>query len=284
MVEEIRTKTKIMKYKVVVLDLDGTLMNSDKNLSEENRATLIELQKQGARVLLASGRPTYGIVPVAEKLELKQYGGYILAYNGCEVIECATFNVLHKNAVDSDLHAKIYELTKAENCTLLTYLDDVIITENISDKYAQYEANLNRMEIREVSNLLQTLKDNSATPCKMLAVGEPNNIIKLQERINSEGDCSEKICAFRSEPFFLEIVPLNIDKGATLNKLFPLLNVMKEETIGFGDGFNDLTMIEAVGCGVAMANAQQEVKDIAQATTLSNDENGVAHYIRQNLL
>ncbi|MFI3327944.1 MAG: Cof-type HAD-IIB family hydrolase [Rikenellaceae bacterium] len=271
-----------MKYKVIVLDLDGTLMNSEKNLSEENRSTLIELQKQGTRVMLASGRPTYGIMPVAQKLELEKYNGYILAYNGCEVIECATMKTLHKNAVNKDFHKKIYDLTKAEGCTLLTYLDEVIVTENNEDKYVQYEANLNRMEVRKVENLLQTLVERDAEPCKLLAVGEPENIIKLQEKINAE--CGTQICAFRSEPFFLEIVPLNIDKGATLNKLFPMLGVTKEQTIGFGDGFNDITMIEAVGCGVAMSNAQQELKDIAQATTLSNDEDGVAHYIKQNLI
>ena len=79
-----------MKYQVLVLDLDGTLTNSKKEITEPTRNALIEIQQEGRIVVLASGRPINGVVPLAEKLELKKYGGYMLSFNGARITQCST--------------------------------------------------------------------------------------------------------------------------------------------------------------------------------------------------
>ncbi len=89
---------------------------------------------------------------------------------------------------------------------------------------------------------------------------------------------------YRSEPFFVELVPLNVDKAQSLSRLAEIIGITSNDMIAFGDGFNDLSMIEYAGCGVAMKNAQQPVKDVAQFVTASNDDDGVALFIEENLI
>mgnify|MGYP003300671367 FL=1 len=92
-----------MKYKILVLDLDGTLTNNKKEITEHTLRTLIDTQERGIKIVLASGRPTYGIVPIAEKLELKKYGGYILSYNGGEITNWQTGELMYENVLDADV-------------------------------------------------------------------------------------------------------------------------------------------------------------------------------------
>ena len=92
-----------VNYRMIVLDLDGTLTNSKKQITPHTRETLIRAQQQGIKVVLASGRPTYGIAPIAEQLELATYGGYILAYNGGEIIDWKTRTVLHAQVLDTEV-------------------------------------------------------------------------------------------------------------------------------------------------------------------------------------
>ena len=97
-----------MKYKLLVLDLDGTLTNSKKVITEHTRTTLIEAQKRGLKIVLASGRPTYGVVPLANQLELDKYEGYILSYNGGEIIDWKTGEMMYKNLLDPEVLPYLY--------------------------------------------------------------------------------------------------------------------------------------------------------------------------------
>lgn len=265
---------KSIKYKIVVLDLDGTLTNSKKELSDRNREALIKLQEQEVTVVLASGRPTYGIVPLAQQLKLEQFGGYILSYNGGVIIECATGKEVYSNVLPMDLIEPLYKATIDEELNILSYDNEYIITENASDKYVQIEAHLNKMEVKEVGDFVKVITKPVA---KCLAVGEPEKVIVLERKLKAKFNYAMNI--FRSEPFFLELVPRNIDKAYSLGVLLREIKLNKEEMIAFGDGFNDLSMIKFAGLGVAMSNAQDSVKESANDIALSNDEDGVAVYL-----
>ena len=97
-----------MKYKLLALDLDGTLTNSKKVITPHTRETLLKAQEKGIKIILASGRPTYGIVPLAEQLELQKYEGYILAYNGGEITDWKTKEVISKNLLDPEVLPYLY--------------------------------------------------------------------------------------------------------------------------------------------------------------------------------
>ncbi|MFI3320802.1 MAG: Cof-type HAD-IIB family hydrolase [Rikenellaceae bacterium] len=262
--------------KIVVLDLDGTLTNSKKELTERNKSTLIELQKRGVRVVLASGRPTYGIVPLAQELQLAEYEGYILSFNGGVIIDCATNQAIHSTVLPMELIKPLYTESKEAGAVILSYDHEYIITESPEDIYVGKEAFLNKMAVRKVESFVDVI---TAPVPKCLTVGEPEKLISLEERLKSL--YGSKMSIYRSEPFFLELVPLGIDKANSLGVLLSHLECDKESMVAFGDGFNDLSMIEYAGWGVAMSNAQEVVKSRANDVALSNDEDGVAEYIER---
>ncbi|MFI3261562.1 MAG: Cof-type HAD-IIB family hydrolase [Rikenellaceae bacterium] len=268
-------------YNIIVLDLDGTLTDSKKELSERNRKALIAAQQQGACIVLASGRPTYGIVPIAQALELDKFGGYILSFNGGMIIEYATGKIIYQNSLPEELIKPLYEESKAAGCTILSYDGDVIFAEESAEKnkYVAHEAFLNKMQVRECQSFTEQVKE-PLTKC--LSVGDPELVIELEKHLLSL--YGSKMSIYRSEPFFLELVPLGIDKAQSLEKLLQYTGGSKDEMVAFGDGFNDLSMIEYAGCGVAMANAQNVLLERANQTTLSNDEDGVAVWVEENIL
>ena len=235
-----------MKYKIIVLDLDGTLTNTKKEITPHTLEVLLRAQEKGIKIVLASGRPTYGIAPLAEKLQLSKYEGYILAYNGGEIIDWKTGELMYKNLLDHDVLPYLYQCAKDNNFAIVTYDGEYVLTEHPDDEYVLKEAILNVMKIKK---MYEQLKD--------------------------------RMGVFRSEPYFLELVPKGIDKAQSLAVLLKELGMTKDEMIAIGDGFNDLSMIKYAGMGVAMGNAQQVVKDNADFITLTNEEDGAAYAIEK---
>lgn len=269
----------MQKYKILVLDLDGTLTNSKKEVSEENKKTLIEAQKNGVKIVLASGRPTYGIVPIAQELGIENYGGYILSFNGGTIINWETKETVYESVLPNHVVPGLYSEAKDHGFTILSYKDDHIITENKEDKYVGVEAHLNKMAVKEVPCFLSAVPRSLP---KCLIVGNQEELAILEKKMQTK--YGEEMSIYRSEPFFLELMPQNIDKAQSLQRLLDHLSLTKEEMIACGDGYNDLTMVEFAGLGVAMANAQDAVKNVSNYITLSNDEDGIAHVVKKFIL
>ena len=122
-----------MNYKLLVLDLDGTLTNSKKEITPFTRETLLQAQEKGLHLVLASGRPTYGIVPLAEELNIKQYGGFILSFNGGKVIDLMTDKVLFEQALPPDIVPVLYNRSKEAGLAILSYnrlISDLFLFQN----------------------------------------------------------------------------------------------------------------------------------------------------------
>lgn len=269
----------MMDYKVLVLDIDGTLTNSKKEITPRTKNALIRAQEKGVVIALASGRPSPGIVHVAEELELSKYGGYVLSFNGAVITNYQTKEVVFEKVLPDGIVPILYNESKYAGVSIVSYLDDVIVTETPENKYIEYEAFLNRMQVVKVDDFVDTLR-SPVTKCLM--VGEPELLVKEEERLKKK--LGDRLNVYRSEPFFLEIMPQHIDKAYSLSKLLKHLNLTKEQMIACGDGFNDRSMIEYAGLGVAMCNAQPEVKAVADLVTLTNDEDGVALVVEDYLL
>ena len=169
-----------MKYKVLALDLDGTLTNSQKKITPRTKETLIKAQQQGLKIILASGRPPFGIKPIAEELELKKYGGYILAFNGGAVIDCSTGETIMQQTLDTNLYPYLYSKGNTNDFNILSYLGDDIACEDIDDEYVRYEARLNGMGLHKVNNFLEEI--DFPEP-KFLIVGNPDKLARLEEEI-----------------------------------------------------------------------------------------------------
>ena len=264
-------QTKQIPFRAIALDLDGTLTNHDKVVTPRTRQALLQAESKGAIIILASGRPTYGIVPVAECLELEKRGGYILSYNGGNIVNAKTGEKLFSQFLPDAVIPILYKYAKEKNHALLGYAGNEIITEMPDDQYVKEESRINKMNIRKVDNLLDAMEPH---PTKLLMTGDPTDMIKAEEELVEI--LGEKMDIFRSAPFFLELVPKGIDKAQSLLRLLSKINLTPADLMAFGDGYNDLSMLKLAGVGVAMANAAPEVRADADYVTLSNEEDGVA--------
>lgn len=262
---------KHFPFRAIALDLDGTLTNHDKVVTPRTRQALLKAQELGTIIILASGRPTYGIVPVAECLELEKRGGYILSYNGGNIVNAKTGEKLFSQFLPDAVIPILYKYAKEKNHALLGYAGNEIITEMPDDQYVKEESRINKMNIRKVDNLLEALEPH---PTKLLMTGDPTDMIKAEEELVEI--LGEKMDIFRSAPFFLELVPKGIDKAQSLLRLLSKINLTPADLMAFGDGYNDLSMLKLASVGVAMANAAPEVRADADYVTLSNEEDGVA--------
>lgn len=271
-----------MSYRILVLDLDGTLTNSQKIITPATLNALQRAQDKGVVIVLASGRPTYGIAPLADQLELDRRGGFVLSFNGGQIIDWRTKETIYKQSLHPSLPPRLYQWAQAEGLPIVTYHNEVILSERNDDPYLEEEAFINKMPIRVIDNFLEAIENIGGSPTKCLMTGAPERLIELEPRMKA--DLGEEMEIFRSAPFFLELMPKGIDKALSLSRLLEHLGIAREESIACGDGYNDLSMIRFAGLGVAMANAEEAVKNEADHITLSNEEDGVAAVIEQFIL
>lgn len=261
-------------YKILALDIDGTLLNTKKEITPAVGRAIEGLQERGIPVLIASGRPAQGIRHVADALHMKEKGGYILSFNGGKIIDCTTEEVVYSNPVSSLYYREVIDYANTLDASILTYDGDYIITEKPDNKYVQVESNVVKMPVKKVDNLYETILEDKVDVDKFLIVGEPEYMMSKVKAMAEH--FKGRLNVFQSEPFFIEVVPLGIDKATSLKVLLDRLGMTRDELVACGDGRNDVTMVEYAGMGVAMENACDEVKAVADYVTASCDEDGVA--------
>lgn len=269
-----------MKYKLLVLDVDGTLLNNEKEISARTLSTLLKVQQMGVRIVLASGRPTFGIMPLAETLELGHYGGFILSYNGSQLINVKTGEVMFEKCIDPEMLPYLEKKAKKNGFAILTYYRDSLITDHPENEHVLWEAYLNKLTLVKAENFTESV-DFAPHKCMLVSTDE-DSLISLEEhwqrRLNGVLD------VFRSETHLLEVVPYYVNKANTLGVLLELIGVKSDEVIAIGDGVADYSMIQMAGLGIAMGNAQDSVKACADVVTFSNEEDGVAVAVEKAIL
>ena len=269
-----------MKYKLLVLDVDGTLLNNEKEISKRTLAALLKVQHMGIRIVLASGRPTSGIMPFAKALELGNFGGYILSYNGCQVIKADTGEVMFERRINPEQIPYLEKKSRKNGFSIFTYHDDYILTDNADDLHIRKEAWLNHLKIMEEPEFSIAI---DFAPCKCVLVSDDYEALRGLEN-HWKRRLAGVLDVFPSEPYFLEVVPCGVDKANTLALLMDQLGVKREEVIAIGDGVADVTMLQLAGKSVAMGHAPDSVKICADYVTASNDEDGVAQAVEKLIL
>mgnify|MGYP004470756325 CR=1 FL=1 len=265
--------------KILVLDLDGTLTNDEKKITPKTKQALEAMLRQGHKVVLASGRPTVGVLPVANELQLNQYESYILSYNGGSVLNCKTNEVIYNQTLPDDIVPQLFALADQIDMGMMTYNTAGIVANMHHDEFMELEAKINHLKLHHFEKPLEQL-NNTVNKC--LGTVAVSRAPQVEQQFM--GHFGDRISVSRSEPFFIELVPKGIDKAASLAKLCELLHCTKDDMIACGDGFNDLSMIRYAGLGVAMENAQDTVKEAADYITLSNNHDGIAHVIEKFIL
>lgn len=266
-----------MDYKLLVLDIDGTVTNSDKKVLEKTRKAIIKLQEKGILVAIASGRAPKGVFSIAQELELDRFGNYILSYNGAKIINFKTKECIYEKCLPRHVPGRLWKDAVKYNLGVLTYTDEVLIAGTPPDPYMDLESRISDMPIVYHADF-QAAVHGPVNSC--LLTGAPEDIEALEPVFSHKYFHETEI--FRSEPCFLEVVPKNVDKSYSLKYLLPILGIRPEETVCCGDSFNDVTMIQFAGLGVAMANAQSKLKAVANyVTEHDNDHDGIAEVIEK---
>lgn len=265
-----------MNLKLIALDIDGTLTDDEKKITPRTRACLLKAQEKGMRLVLASARPTPGLYKAAEQLKMREHGGILMAYNGGRIVDASSGKTLSEIHMDKEKTREILRFLETLPVTVI--LDDGVqffVTDAGGYKVG-YECKNNDMQCCEVDNLADFL---NFSPIKLLLSVDPQRILAVQQEIAAHLD--NELTVVRTAPFYLEIIPSRINKGKGLQDICVSLGVSIEDTAAFGDSENDIPMLVAAGKGVAMANAEEAVKEKADMVTLSNNEDGIAYAIEE---
>ena len=260
-----------MKYKLIAMDLDGTLNNDNKIITPRTRGKLIWVQKQGVRLALASARPSPGLFRERDLLDMQHHHGILMSYNGGRIVDAGTGEVLYETSMNIDEARAV--LRCLERLPVTPILDDgkqFYVTDKNGYK-VDYECRNNCMMCTEVENLASFL---NFAPIKILMSANPADIGAIQRSIS--GFLPQTLTVVQTADFYLEIIPRSINKGQGIRDICRTLGLLPEEVIAFGDAPNDIPMLQAAGMGVAMDNAHEAVKAAADYITLSNNEDGIA--------
>ncbi len=265
-----------MDKKIIFLDLDGTLTNDEKKITPKTKEALMDIQKRGHIVALASGRPTPGMEFIAKELELEKYGGYVMSFNGGKIIDWKTKETVFENTLDRKYLPDLIRYARQNNLGLITYDNKQGLVATRVDPYVMLETvKINRIP----AFLTDVVKYVDYNPNKCLYTVDPEISEYHEKRLAQKfGDV---LSVYRSTDYFIEIVPKGIDKAASIKVLIDKLNIPHENTIACGDGFNDLSMIKYAAVGVAMENAVDAVKESADYITASNNDDGIAEVVEK---
>ena len=268
--------------KVIIMDVDGTLTNSKKVISKKTKDALIKAQKVGVLLILASGRPTSGLMDFARELEMDKNNGLLVSFNGSKVINCQTNGVLFNETMSVEYgqavleHMKKFDVKPIIDKGDYMYVNDVFnnqINYNGSPfNIIEYESRGGKFKLCEVDDL-SAFADYPLN--KILTAGE-SEYLKSHYKEMMEPFKDTLTCMFTA-PFYFEFTAKGIDKAKALDAVLIPMGYKKEEMIAFGDGHNDASMVKYAGVGVAMANAVDDLKSIADEVTLSNEEDGIAY-------
>lgn len=263
-------------YKIIALDMDGTLLNSQHQISPRTKEVITQAREQGIKVVLASGRPIAGIRRQLAELGISSDQDFVCHFNGAVVENVGTGEIVNHKMITGAGAKKVARLAKELGVNTHAFSPiHGLITPKISE-FTEVEANINGIEIN-VFDFEQLDDDHPIN--KVMIVDQPellDNAIK-----NLPKDLYEEFMVLRSAPWFLEFLNPEANKGTGIKMIADYLGVPAEQVMCVGDAENDHHMLKYAGMGVAMGNATPETKALADYITLTNDEDGVAYVIEK---
>ncbi len=269
--------------KMIFLDLDGTLMDDQKNVPAYNMSAINEALTQGHKVIICTGRPLCSAKKLFPVLGMESEGCYAITYNGGLIYDIYHQKTLFKQTLPLEYVRYIFQKAEEHNIYMQTYSDDQVLCHKDMKEGLDYSTRL-KIERAIVPDVFKVLGDEE--PCKTLAIADGYDHKKLEHFRKVFEDWAEgKVDIFFSCNEYLEFVPVGISKGAGIRFLADYLNIPMENTIAVGDAENDIPMIQAAGLGVAMKNAMDEIKKYADyITELDNNQGGVGEVIQKFML
>lgn len=267
--------------RLIAIDLDGTLLTDDKQISDRNKEVLTKAKEQGVKVVLCTGRPLFAIEPYLDRLELRDEGDYSITFNGSSVQKNDTAETLLAHSLSFDEVSRVAKVMRKLNLPLdIISVDTVIHLDTAKEPHTSIYESMNPL-LKVEHATLETL-DKDRLFNKMVVAVETSYLDEKIAQLPKE--LLEEFNIMKSRVNLLEIIHKEASKAAGIDELANYLGIKQSEVMAIGDEANDFSMIEYAGMGVVMDNGSQEVKDIAQFITKSNEEDGVAHAVETFVL
>ena len=253
-----------MKIKAIFMDMDGTLLRSDHTLSDKLKEKLIELDKNGIKIFISTGRMYAATLPYLKQLGITTP---VITYNGGKIVDPST----------SETVKRVIEVSRETGIHLNLYSDDKLYVENETSEGKAYAEKTGLKYITVNFN-----EFIGKTSTKALFLGENEKLLKLKEELEKE--LPRSIFVF-SQPTYLEVLNSGVSKGKAVKELMDKYGFSEDEVMTFGDQWNDLDMLKLVKYGYLMGNASEELKKEfpEDRITLSNDDEGIYHIIKDIL-
>jgi len=273
----------MIKYKWCVCDMDGTLLNSDNVITNENEVALKKLKKMGLQVIIATGRIDLMVKVYIKQLDLK---GPVISCNGGLIRNIGTGEILYSKIMDKKSVKEIITYCMKNNVHFIIYTVDIVYSSKNNPLGRKYE-DRNKLLSEDIrvpikymdNNIIENINDIDAL--KVLLVCEKHEEVLFLEKHFLKYD---NLTVVSSAIGLLDIMASNISKGNALELLSQKLGVDLNEVIVFGDNYNDIEMFEAAGMPIAMENSVEEIKLQAKYITKSNNESGIAYAINNYIL
>lgn len=266
-------------YKLIALDMDGTLLREDKTISKKTKEAIKKARDLGVKTVLATGRPLEGVQKYLKELDMFNDGDIVLSYNGSVIQETKSKKMISQIGLKGTDYKELYKVSEELGVNIHAFSETYGLTSPKDSEYTRVEAEINGIDIKFMP--VSEIKDDE-NMIKIMMIDTPEVLEKAIA--NLPKDLYERYTIVRSAPHFLEFLNKNANKGEGVKRLAELLNIKREEVIAMGDAGNDLHMIEYAGLGIAMGNAFDEVKEKANYVTDTNDNDGVAKAIEKFVL
>ncbi|OBT13513.1 HAD family hydrolase [Vibrio sp. UCD-FRSSP16_10] len=266
-------------YKLIAIDMDGTLLDDNKIITARNKQAIIDAKKQGVTVVLASGRPLQGMLDSLEQLQMNTNEDYVLCYNAALIKNVGSGDVISQSLVSGQDAKRIADYAKQQNCHYHAFSQQHGLIAPKNSHYTQHEANINGLDLTIMD--FDTLDDKH--PIIKIMLVDPVEI--LQPIVDAIPQTfKDDYSVVRSAPFFLEFSNPASNKGTGVQALAQHLGIKQTEVMCIGDAGNDHAMLEYAGLAVAMQNADAQTQSLAQYITDSNNDSGVAKAIEKFVL
>ncbi len=259
-------KLNLKKIKLVALDMDGTLLTDEKKISPVTKDCLSALTQMGIYVVIITGRSYEALKPYKEELGLETP---VICYNGSQIVDGKTGRIMKDYTLPDKSSRYIIDFARKNDIHVQGYKEGVLYFEERRPESEMYESHVN-LKGRIVN--FDSMDPLDFT--KMMYVGDHENLRKAMEKV--EAGIGDTTSIMFSNTEFLEFMRKGVSKGEALHMLLSDMNIAPEEVIAFGDGDNDVPLIQAAGTGVAMGNASPAVKEAADITAPSNNDDGIA--------
>ncbi|MBQ1234434.1 MAG: HAD family phosphatase [Oscillospiraceae bacterium] len=261
-----------MNYRLMAVDMDGTLLNSENQITPVTEAAIKQAMEKGLKFTLCTGRPLQGVLRYVEQLQLDCP---IITYNGAMIVHSGSGEVLFSQNMDSDEARRVWDIADKAGMAVFVWSAGELFARAPGEKVAFYEE-ITKTKAKEIVDF-EELVQRGVT--KLLWYDEPKSLDGWVDDLKGAG--FEKTTFTKSRAYFLEFFSAYTSKAVAMEKLGEYYGIDKSEMIAVGDQTNDLPMIEYAGLGVAMGNAVDAVKAVAGYITDTNENDGVAKVIEK---